>query len=118
MSFEDIAQRMKNQRRMTRGERLHVLWTGEEPELPPVPEPVEPARRTGVLVAAYLVLALGLLIAMAGGIVLLAWYRETQGMHRVLLLVVAIGVSIIVASTKMFERVAATAPLPDARLRD
>ncbi|HSD89891.1 MAG TPA: hypothetical protein VLB44_20310 [Kofleriaceae bacterium] len=118
MSFEEIAQRMKDQRGMTRPERLHMLWTGEEPELPPVPTPVEPARRTATLVAAYLLLALGLLVVMAGGIVLLAWYRETQGMHRVLLLVVGIGISIIVASTKMFERAAATAPLPDARLRE
>jgi hypothetical protein len=118
MSFEEIAQRMKSQRGTSRRERLHALWTGEEPELAPLPEPVAPARRTALLVAAYLVLALGTLVALAGSFVLLAFYRETQGMHRLLVMVIGIGVAIVVTSTKMFERVAATQPLPGARLRD
>ncbi|MDB4957952.1 MAG: hypothetical protein JWO36_5521 [Myxococcales bacterium] len=118
MSFDDIASRMKDRRNLTRGEKLKAMWTGEEPELPPLPKPVVPAKRRSVKVAAYVVMFVGLAIAMAGvfGLVLL-WGSTGGWEHRGFVMVIAIGISIVVKSTKMFEAVAATAPLPDARLR-
>ena len=34
---------LKAERGLTRGERLRQIWTGEEPELPPLPESIQPA---------------------------------------------------------------------------
>ena len=113
MGFDDIAQRMKSQRRVTRRERLRALWTGEEPELqlPDPVEPVAPAHRRRHTVAAWLVMFLGVGIAVGGAA--LVWLLES----RALIVVVAIGIAVIVQATRMFDAVAATAPLPDARLR-
>ena len=113
MGFDEIADRMRSQRRLTRGERLQAMWTGEEPELalPEPIEPVAPAHRVRHTVAAWFVMFLGVGIAVGGAA--LVWLLES----RVLVVVIAIGIAVIVQATRMFDAVAATAPLPDARLR-
>ena len=118
MAFEDVAKRMKNARRLTRRERIQQLWTGEAPEPPPLPERVAPARRTGRIILAYVVLLLGLVVAMAGGIALMLFWSSISGWElRGLVVVIAIGFALVVKSTMLFDTVEGTAPLPDARLR-
>ena len=121
MAFEDVAARMAERRKPTRGERLEAIWTGKEIEVPPLPEPIEPvapAKRTAVLVGAYAVLILGLLVVMAGaGVLLLFLTSLSSWERRGLYFVIAIGIAIIVQATRMFAAVEQTAPLPDARLR-
>ena len=120
MSFEDIARRMKDARKPTRAERLHELWTGEAPEIP-LHEPVKPAApqaRTRTLVGAYVLLALGVLVALAGALPVVLWWDhlsrwEVRGGFGV----VAVGIALVVQSTRLFTAAAQTAPLPGAQLR-
>jgi hypothetical protein len=121
VGFDDIAKRMKAERGLTRGERMRQIWTGEEPEIPPLPEPIQPVApraRTSTLIAAYALLALGLLVAFAGaaGLVLL-WSALSRWEARGLMFVIAIGIAVIVQSTRLFTAVEQTAPLPPARIR-
>jgi hypothetical protein len=121
MAFEDIAKRMADRRKPTRGERLSAFWTGEAPEPPPLPAlpaPVAPARRTRALVLAYVVLLAGMLVAMAGGFgLVLLWGSTSYWEKRGFAMVIAAGVAIIVKATRLFAAVEATAPLPAARTR-
>jgi len=119
MSFEDIAQRMKDRRTTTHIGGIPGMALGEDlPDLP-VPAPPPPAKRRSALIAAYLVLFAGILIAMVAGIVLIAFYGSTSTwVHRGLMLAIALGGGLIIQSTVMFDSAAATAALPDARLRN
>jgi hypothetical protein len=121
LAFDDIAKRMKAERGLTRGERLRQIWTGEEPELPPLPdaiEPVAPAARTKTLVGAYALLGLGLVVVFAGVAgLLLFWSAITRWEVRGLMFVIAIGIALIVQSTRLFTAADQTKPLPNARIR-
>jgi hypothetical protein len=121
VAFEDVAKRMRDQRSLTGGERLHEVWTGEEPQIPPLPdvvEPVAPAARTRTLVGAYALLVVGLLVMFVGAIALMfAWDSLSRWETRACFLVIVMGIAIIVRSTTLFDRVEQTSPLPGARLR-
>jgi len=121
VGFEDIAKRMKAERGLTRGERMRQIWTGEEPEIPALPDvipPVAPAARTKTLVGAYALLALGLVVTLAGaaGLVLF-WSAISRWEVRGLMFVIAAGIGLVVQSTRLFTAVEQTDPLPDARVR-
>jgi hypothetical protein len=121
VGFEDIAKRMKAERRLTRGERVRQIWTGEEPEIPPLRDaiqPVAPAARTKTLVGAYALLALGLVVAFAGVAgLLLFWSAISRWERRGLMFVISVGIALVVQSTRLFTAVEQTDPLPDARIR-
>jgi hypothetical protein len=120
VSFDDIAQRMKQRRGLTRGERLQQFWTGEEPEIrveEPV-APVAPAARTKTLVAAYALMLLGILVMLAGAVPLVfVWDSASWLEFRGLCAVVVIGIAVLARSVRLFIAADATEPLPDARLR-
>jgi hypothetical protein len=121
VAFDDIAKRMKAERGLTRGERLRQIWTGEEPELPPLPDaiqPAAPAARTKTLVGAYALLGLGLVVVFAGVAgLLLFWSVISRWEVRGLMFVIAIGIALVVQSTRLFTAADQTKPLPNARVR-
>jgi hypothetical protein len=108
MAFEDIAKRMSDRRKPTRAEKLREIWTGEPaapPPLPLPPVPVPAAQRRGHLVGAWAVMMLGLAVAMCGAFLLIVLFDSTStGEKRGLVGVIAVGIAIIVKSTKMFDR--------------
>jgi len=121
MGFDDIAKRMKAERGLTRGERMRQIWTGEEPELPALPEPIQPITpkaRMKALLGAYSLLVLGLLVVLAGaaGLVLF-WGAISRWETRGLMFGIAIGIALVVQSTRLFTAIEQTAPLPVARVR-
>lgn len=118
MAFDDVAKRMTGRRGLTRGERLEQLWTGEVPELPPLPAPVSPAGRTKALIAAYVVLLAGLALAAGAGLVLALWFGQIDRWEgRGLYAVIAIGIGLVIQATTMFGSVEETDALPAAKLR-
>ena len=122
MAFEDVAKRMKENRGSTRAERLHEIWHGEPAPIEPlVPElePVPPAARKKTVVFGYALMFIGMLVAAVAAIAAVVFFTAlSRWEFRGVVILGAVGMSMIVHGASRLEAADKTAPLPRADLHN